>query len=336
MQTLQWEDEMNANNKKPTFGKPVLTIEGQADLLMERGLAGDRAKLCDILRYVNYYRLTGFLFPFKLQGSENYKTGLTVDYVWSLYTFDRRLRGLLFECISRLEIAFRTVFAYEHAIASGTPFCYAEPDCFDFGHMEEEAARKHKEKHHEMLQRIDAAVEQARGLRFMRHFMAKYANERPPVWMVVEVLSFGILYHYFQLLPKDIQINIAHRFGFTEQTFLVVLTALNRARNKCAHHERFLYSKIPTDGFHKYCSLEKNALLANLDEALRIDVRYKHGSTLYSLVCIMAHLLSIVRPESHWKQRFRAFMCDPANKNGRKRLPVFSDNKWEALALWRD
>lgn len=328
---------MNANNQKPTYGKPVLTIERQADLLMERGLAGDRAKLCDILRYVNYYRLTGFLFPFKLQGSENYEPGLTIDYVWSLYTFDRRLRGLLFECVSRLEIAFRTVFAYEHAIAAGTPFCYAEPDRFDFGHMRG-AGRKHEaeERHREMLRRIDAAVEQAKDLRFMHHFRVKYANKRPPVWMVVEVLSFGILYHYFWLLPKTIQINIAHRFGFTERTFLSVLTALNRARNKCAHHERFLHSKIPTDGIHKYCSSEKNVLLANLDEALQIDVRCKNGSTLYSLVCIMAHLLSIVRPESHWKQRFRAFMCDPANKNGRKRLPVFSDNKWETLALWRD
>lgn len=327
---------MNEDANRTFYEKPVLSIEGQADLLMSRGLTGNKRKLCDILRYVNYYRLTGFLFPFKILDSERYQSGITIDYLWSLYTFDRRLRGLLFECVSRLEVAFRTVFAYEHAYATNTPFCYAEPYCFDFGHGKGTRKKNEvEERYREMMKRIDAAIEQAKNLRFMRHFREKYANERPPVWMVVEVLSFGILYHYFRLLPRFVQIQIAHRFGFTERTFCSVLTALNRVRNKCAHHERFLHSKIPTDGIHKYCSARKNKMLADLDEALQIDVCYESGSTLYSLVCIMVHLLSIVRPESRWKQRFKDFMCDPANADGRARLPVFAESTWETLALWQ-
>lgn len=102
--------------------------------------------------------------------------------------------------------------------------------------MEKGLGKKNEveERYREMMKRIDAAIEQAKNLRFMRHFREKYANERPPVWMVVEVLSFGILYHYFRLLPRLVQIQIVHRFGFTERTFCSVLTALNRVRNKCA------------------------------------------------------------------------------------------------------
>ena len=296
--------------------------------MISRGLEGDKGKLCDILRSVNYYRLTGFLFPFKEPETEFY-VDVTVDKLWAIYTFDRRLRGLLFECLARLEVALRTLFAHEHALATGSPFCYADPKAFDL------KTAKRQSSYENMLKRIDNAVDKARELRFMEHFFANYNHSHPPIWMTIEVVTFGVLQYYFKLMPDNLRIRIAQRFGFHRKTFLTILTALNRLRNACAHHERLVNTKIPTDGVVNQCSVKRNPMLADLDEALAVDDEPpKDGMTLYALVCIMTYLLSLIRPESQWRDRFMCFMDASESDHGRAMLPVFKDAKWKTCALW--
>jgi abortive infection bacteriophage resistance protein len=47
------------------YKKPALTYEEQADLLLSRGLIAERSFLIEKLRSVNYYRLSGYLYPFR-------------------------------------------------------------------------------------------------------------------------------------------------------------------------------------------------------------------------------------------------------------------------------
>ncbi|MBN2210960.1 MAG: hypothetical protein JW709_06150 [Sedimentisphaerales bacterium] len=49
------------------YAKPPLTLEQQADLLLSRGLFGDKPLMMDRLAMVNYYRLSGYWHPFRLQ-----------------------------------------------------------------------------------------------------------------------------------------------------------------------------------------------------------------------------------------------------------------------------
>ena len=58
------------------YTKPALTFEEQADLLLSRGLLGDKDELVSILSRVNYYRLSGYLFPFR-DKNDRYKPGTT-------------------------------------------------------------------------------------------------------------------------------------------------------------------------------------------------------------------------------------------------------------------
>ena len=58
------------------YTKPALTIEQQADRLIERGLVvSNRSELEQFLSNVSYYRLTAYLFPFKENGEEHFKDG---------------------------------------------------------------------------------------------------------------------------------------------------------------------------------------------------------------------------------------------------------------------
>jgi abortive infection bacteriophage resistance protein len=113
------------------YTKPPLTFEQQADRLLNRGMSGDRSVIISRLRSVNYYRLSGYWFPFRIPNpetpsspSETFKPGTTFDEVWARYAFDRRLRLLVMDAIERVEVAVRTGIAYHHAHLHG-PFAYA-------------------------------------------------------------------------------------------------------------------------------------------------------------------------------------------------------------------
>ena len=93
------------------YKKSPLTFEQQADLLISRGLQADRAQLISSLKSVNYYRLTGYLYPFRM-ADDTFKPGTTLEMVWRRYSFDRRLRVLVMDAIERVEVAVRTQLVY--------------------------------------------------------------------------------------------------------------------------------------------------------------------------------------------------------------------------------
>ena len=71
------------------------------------------------LRYINYYRLSAYWHPFtEIRKGEKgkelfFQAGVHWEDVMARYMFDRRLRNLLFDAISRIEIALRTQVAYQ-------------------------------------------------------------------------------------------------------------------------------------------------------------------------------------------------------------------------------
>ena len=85
------------------YAKPALTFEAQADLL-----AANRDELIARLKAVNYYRLSGYLYPFRDLPNDTFRPGADLDTVWRRYNFDRRLRLILLDAIERIEVAVRT------------------------------------------------------------------------------------------------------------------------------------------------------------------------------------------------------------------------------------
>ncbi len=107
------------------YTKRPLTFDEQVQQLVDRGLEGDPATIRNRLQSVNYYRLTGYLYPYRIQGSDNFVPGTQFETVWEQYAFDRRLRLLVMDAIERIEIAVRAQLAYHHAHTYHDPFAYA-------------------------------------------------------------------------------------------------------------------------------------------------------------------------------------------------------------------
>ena len=81
--------------------KPPLTFEQQADLLIDRGMGGDRSLLIERLKVVNYYRLSAYWYPFR-DPDDSFQPDTAFETVWERYVFDRRLRSGMREITSPL------------------------------------------------------------------------------------------------------------------------------------------------------------------------------------------------------------------------------------------
>ena len=78
------------------YTKPALNFLQQAQLLIGRGLIADESELKTFLSQVNYYRFSGYLYPFRVSASDDFVPGTT---------FDQDLRSLTFSAIGIIEIA---------------------------------------------------------------------------------------------------------------------------------------------------------------------------------------------------------------------------------------
>lgn len=220
------------------YGKGPLTFEEQADRLIGRGLIADRDELIRRLAGVNYYRLTGYLYPFR-RPDDSFLPGTTLETVWRRYVFDRRLRVLFLDAIERIEVSVRTKLVYHlahHTLPGG-----AEP-AGAFGYLDQRYFPGFKVATEFLKWRSKLAMEtdRAKSEKFVQHFRTKYGAEHPelPGWMVAELMSFGALLSMAKNVVPDVQKQVAAEYGFPYAHFISWLQALMVLRNACAHHDR--------------------------------------------------------------------------------------------------
>src|SRR5690606_23958307 len=83
------------------------------------------------LRRINYYRLSGYWYPFRQQtGSgrrlDNFYPGTRLSDVVALYEFDARLRTATFAVLASVELAIRALVGHE--LGRLDPHAHLEPE----------------------------------------------------------------------------------------------------------------------------------------------------------------------------------------------------------------
>lgn len=214
------------------YQKPALSFEQQADLLLSRGLEADREQLIRRLKATSYFRLSGYLFPFRKTEAGDLGPGITLTQIWELYSFDQRLRTLLLDAIEAIEVYVRTQLAYHFAHSFGQ-FAYNDP--IHFPNLERATFTLWQTKLQDQVQRSLRSREE-----FVVHFFNKYGDEhtRLPIWALVELIDFGSTLTFYRGVNDDIKKRMAGELGFPDPVVWSWLLSLNTVRNRCAHHLR--------------------------------------------------------------------------------------------------
>ncbi|PSR24173.1 MAG: hypothetical protein C7B45_00785 [Sulfobacillus acidophilus] len=212
--------------------KPAATIDQQVALLKDRGLViPDEATATAILQRISYYRLSGYLVDYK-QPDDTYCPGTQLSTIYAIYEFDRRFRNLLLGMIEPIEISIRTKIAQYLAVARG-PLAYRDSTYF-----------VDATDHGSQLAMIDAEIARSREP-FADHYR-KYYSGTFPIWVAVEMMSFGSVSKMYSNLVRTHRQHIAKlHYGLDEQVISQWLRSLVTARNACAHCAR-LYRRTPT------------------------------------------------------------------------------------------
>lgn len=101
------------------FDKPSLKISEQRDLLLQRGLVvNDVQELEHYLKYIGYYRLSGYMRPFQ-DIKHDFLGEVSFCEILNCYIFDRKLRVLTFDAIERIEISIRSLISNEMSEKGG-------------------------------------------------------------------------------------------------------------------------------------------------------------------------------------------------------------------------
>lgn len=238
-----------------TYEKPPLTITQQVALLESRGMiVKNKEQAMQSLRFISYYRFCGYAHEFKQYnakgGQQNcYNLGTTFEQVLNRYIFDRKLRLLVIDAIERIEISVRTVMSNELALQYGSHW-YTNKDIFlpTFKHVA--FIQKIQQ---ETSYQVNNKSNIKRREQFIDHYYNNYSTpELPPIWMVAEVLSLGVLSTLFaNLIYRKDQKIICQLFGLSYKIMTSWLHSLTYLRNICAHHSKlwdrkFIFEPIIT------------------------------------------------------------------------------------------
>jgi abortive infection bacteriophage resistance protein len=233
----------------PAAIKQFRTYEEQVDLLTSRGMdVGDRGAAIEKLRKVNYYRLSGYWYPFRILDGDSrqdpFYPGTTLDDVTSLYRFDANLRAAVFAALSAIELTVRALLG--HALGELNECAHLRPEALN--------ARARGAEYDRWLGQYRKGLRESRE-DFVAHHHSKYDGTLP-VWAAVEILDWGGLTRLYGFTPRAAQNKVADAFGLTAPQLESWLKSLNIVRNVSAHHGRLfnrvfaIAPKLPTPGRH--------------------------------------------------------------------------------------
>ena len=224
-------------DEKSNFFKKSLDIKSQIELLKSRGLIIDNEELfSDFLKHNQYYRLEGYWYAFYDSNipEHRFKKNTNLSNVLKLYEFDSLLRSKVFKEIEVIEISLRSIIAYNVAENIGV-FPY------------EKLNYKNDADKDEALNRFKKLFNGSKE-DFINAYKNKYNEDIPPIWMLVEIMTFGDLINFYEkFLTKSQGKTISKVYGINSvDLFVSWMKRLNIIRNICAHHGRLWNKNITT------------------------------------------------------------------------------------------
>lgn len=278
----------------------------------------DPKELENYLQQVNYYRLSGYWFIFKVidpvTGMETFKPGTTFHMIRERYEFDRQLRLLLMDAIERIEVTiFRTRMVEAHTTRFG-PFGYTDFKNYSPNFLKTDF---------DILLRDIVNDECRSHEEFIRCYRSKYFSEvNLPLWMVVEFMSFGELVTLYRNQDLSFKQHISHQFQLFPMVLDSWLLTLNYIRNACAHHARLWNRPLPLPV----------KLPARKHDARWYPPFSVSNNSIYTVITLIQYLLEYIVPTNRWKQSIQELLLSysiiPLRAMG------FPED-WQNTPLWK-
>ena len=297
---------------QPEATRPYILVStaDQIQNLVDRGMiVPDAGFAARCLAHIGDYRLRSYWFPFQSSRERNapFRSGISFDQVMALYMFDQRLRSLLLEALSHVEISVRNQWSHHAAqISSKADFAHLDASLFD------------PKYYAGNLQELERNYNQV-------YRQSSVGFQSASIWEVVATMSFGSLSKFYSSLTNQkVRQSISSNYGMDEAILENALKHFSQVRNICAHHER-VWNRNIERGLKIPQRLGDSGYVAN---AFNKSIRRK----IYNTLVIIVHLLDIIIPNGDWTERLLALLA----ANGS--VPYLSmgfPTGWREFPIWQ-
>ena len=260
--------------------KMFKTLEQQIEILRGKGLViNDVETAKNVLFKENYFFLTGYRHLFMTNSREKkFNNGTTFDELYAVFLFDRHIRNIMFKNILIVENNIKSIMSYQLSKKYG----FKEKDYLNPENFTKDPLRE--------KQVFDVISKMKRQIRVngkqhsaTQHYMYNYGYI--PMWILVKVLSFGLISELYSILKIEDKKAISSFYSIEEEEMAVYLNLLSNFRNICAH-EDILYDhrtqRMISDTIYHY----------KLDIQKDEEGIYKYGKNdLFAMTIILKQML---------------------------------------------
>lgn len=313
---------------KKNYNKTPLSLQDQVSLLKQRALVVDNEpKAIYYLQEISYYRLSAYFLPYQ-KTKDKFNPNTNFKQIIEIYSFDRELRLLVFDCIERIEVAIRTQMVYGMATHYNDSHWQDNQNLFitpyynKIGNLVDPYSD---------FQSIISKAKTARTPEvFIKHYIDHYNKpSNPPSWMCLELLTMGELSHLYRGLKNNSdKKRIANFFDVHPTVFVSWLHTLTYVRNICAHHSRL---------WNRDLAIEPEKLLKPVGNW--VSKPFENNKRMFYFICVLKYLITRANPGNSLKDKlqnlFKKYPTVPIQYIG-----IPSDGKgnaldWENEPIWK-
>ena len=260
--------------------KEFKNLDEQIEILRYKGLViNDEKYAKEILLRENYFFLNGYRHLFmKSEDNRKFIEGTTIEEIYSLFMFDRQFRNIIFKNLLIIENNIKSIISYQLSKKYG----YKEKD-----YLKPNNFTNSPDKTRQVNDLIKKMKRQVRINGNQHSATMHYINNYGyiPLWVLVKVLSFGIVSEMYSIIKREDQDAVANIYNVTIEDMIAYLPILANYRNLCAHEDILFENKtqrsIDDNFYHQFLQIEK------------IDGEYIYGKNdLFALIIIIKQLLS--------------------------------------------
>ncbi len=259
--------------------KQFKTLDEQIEIFKHKGLViKDEKYAKEVLLRENYFFLNGYRHLFyKSETEKAFIPGTTFEELYSMFLFDRSFRNVLFKYLLVIENNLKSITSYQLSKKYG----YKEKDYLKVKNFTQIPERQRQVndliKKMKRQIRINGSQHTATS-----HYVSHYGYI--PLWILVKVLSFGVVSEMVSILKPEDQKDISNIYGIETDDFINYLPILANYRNLCAHedilYENRTQKEISDTIYHKILNITRD------------EEGYIYGKNdLFALIIIMKQML---------------------------------------------
>ena len=255
------------------------SLDEQLEILKSKGLIiEDETQAKEILLRENYFFINGYrVLLMNSYSDRSFIIGATFRELYGIFLFDRQIRNILFKNLMIIENNLKSVISYQLSKKYG----YKDKDYLNHKNFTNDKSKSRRVK--DVIEKMKRQI-RINGTHHMAtmHYINNYGYI--PLWVLVKVLSFGIVCELYSILKPEDQISVADIFNVNTNYLENFLPILSNYRNLCAH-EDIVYE-------HR---TEKGILNTPYHQKLNIPVmdnEYIYGKNdIFSVLIILKYLL---------------------------------------------